>query len=77
VVGRFTRDDVVATYGDACFYCDGPFESLDHYVPIAAGGHHAVYNVRPSCMGCNWSKGTTTGEAFEAKAKNAPHSTRE
>lgn len=54
VVDDFTRDDVVARYGDACAHCGGPFQELDHYpIPVCEGGPHTLDNVRPSCTACN------------------------
>lgn len=39
----FTRDDLIARYGDACHHCGGPFEELDHHpVPVLAGGAHTL-----------------------------------
>jgi 5-methylcytosine-specific restriction endonuclease McrA len=43
-------------WGDRCVYCDGPFEVIDHRIPIAAGGHHTVDNVVPACGDCNQKK---------------------
>ena len=61
VVVSFTREELIAQYGDACFYCDdGAFEELDHYIPITAGGSHALANMRPSCTACNSRKRWTT-----------------
>lgn len=57
VVEGFTKQDVIERYGDSCHYCtDGAFEELDHHVPVAAGGHHTLGNVRPSCASCNNEK---------------------
>lgn len=53
-----TKEQVIATYGDGCFYCvEGPFRELDHFVPITMGGWHLLENVRPSCRTCNVRKG--------------------
>lgn len=54
----FTREDVVAEYGDRCVYCGGEFQELDHYVPLAKGGEHSLENVRPSCASDNNRKGS-------------------
>lgn len=59
MVERFTRDEVVTRYGDACSYCGGAFEELDHWVPVELGGEHTLDNVRPSCHRCNNRKGRT------------------
>ncbi|MFJ3270334.1 HNH endonuclease [Streptomyces sp. NPDC086776] len=42
--------------GAKCFYCEGPFEHLDHFIPIAKGGPHAIQNLVPSCADCNLRK---------------------
>lgn len=68
VVEPFTKAELVARWGDACWHCGGPFEELDHaVVPVALGGHHTLENCRPSCAPCN-AKGcgvrrTNTNEA--------------
>lgn len=62
VADLLTRRDVVAVYGDACFYCGGEFMELDHYTPVTKGGTHVLDNVRPSCRTCNSRKYNTDGE---------------
>ncbi|PAU90096.1 hypothetical protein CK505_12515 [Kocuria sp. WN036] len=52
IVDPFTREDIVARYGPDCWYCGGPFEELDHNIPIAANGPHSLENCRPSCSSC-------------------------
>ena len=52
-VVSFTREALVERYGDRCFHCGGPFESLDHWPQIVSrGGEHSLENCRPSCMNC-------------------------
>lgn len=48
---------LVARHDGKCAYCDkpGPVE-LDHVVPLARGGRHAIGNLLPACMRCNRSK---------------------
>jgi hypothetical protein len=54
VVVEFTKADVIAAHGDACWHCGGEFEELDHFpVHVAAAGPHCLDNVRPSCITCN------------------------
>lgn len=54
VMESFTKADLIARWGDACFHCGGPFEELDHWpVPICRGGHHSLESTRPSCQQCN------------------------
>lgn len=56
-VEPFTHSDLIATYGDSCFYCEtGAFEHLDHFIPVKLGGPHTLANVRPSCAACNLAK---------------------
>lgn len=42
--------------GGRCIYCEGPFEHVDHFMPLALGGRHALDNLVPSCSKCNLSK---------------------
>ncbi|MFD9918655.1 HNH endonuclease [[Kitasatospora] papulosa] len=42
--------------GAKCFYCEGPFEHLDHFIPIAKGGAHVIHNLVPACADCNLRK---------------------
>lgn len=54
VVERFTRDDLIARYGDACAHCGGTFDELDHYpIPVSQGGPHTIENCKPACTPCN------------------------
>lgn len=42
-----------------CFYCKIPCElnfHVDHFVPLARGGAHALANLRIACPSCNFSK---------------------
>lgn len=50
---KVTREDLISIHGDKCKHCGGPFESADHWpIPVSQGGHHAAYNMVPSCMDC-------------------------
>lgn len=44
-----------------CFYCDVELtkenRSVDHVVPLALSGVHEPFNLVPSCISCNSSKG--------------------
>lgn len=73
VVEFFTREDVIAAYGDACVHCEvGEFEQLDHYpVAVADGGHHTLENVRPSCGDCNRRGGLEVRRRRAAAKKEA------
>lgn len=43
--------------GRRCFYCGGPYETIDHTIPISRGGSKWPANLRPACFSCNASKG--------------------
>ncbi len=53
--------------GERCLYCGGPYQHLDHLVPVAAGGRHALWNLAPSCRACNTSKGDSDPIAWVEK----------
>ena len=55
VVESFTVAEMVAYWGNGerCIYCDGPFQEMDHLIPVGLGGHHVISNVAPSCAPCN------------------------
>lgn len=51
--------ETVADFNGLCAYCqERPFEHLEHFIPIDAGGGTTVGNVVPACGRCNWSKGS-------------------
>lgn len=58
---RITAEEwaaVVAWYDGRCAYCDAAGKmTMDHVVPLALGGKHAVENVVPACKTCNGRKG--------------------
>ncbi|MFD9903142.1 HNH endonuclease [Streptomyces sp. NPDC059063] len=47
---------LIEELGANCLYCGGPFEHLDHFIPIAKGGAHCIENLVPACAPCNLSK---------------------
>lgn len=49
-----------------CAYCDGPFESLDHFLPVSQGGATWVGNVVPACLSCQMAKGSQIPQAVTA-----------
>lgn len=60
-------------HGYRCAHC-GADESkskltLDHIVPIKAGGRHTKSNVQPLCRSCNSRKGDRCDAASKAKAQ--------
>lgn len=60
-VAHVTGKDIirlVARFDGRCAYCKtGRYEHLDHVVPVALGGRHAIGNLLPACRACNLSKG--------------------
>lgn len=42
--------------GTGCLYCHAPGAQLDHVVPLAKGGAHAIWNLVPACINCNMGK---------------------
>lgn len=43
-------------FGGSCAYCDAPANTVDHVLPIARGGRHAIGNLLPACKSCNSQK---------------------
>ncbi|MGW3724822.1 HNH endonuclease [Streptomyces sp. NPDC000851] len=39
-----------------CVACGGPFEHIDHNVPLIRGGSHTLDNLLPLCQDCNLAK---------------------
>lgn len=58
--GRLTAEDwegVCKKYQYKCVYCGQKKKlTIDHEVPLAAGGKHEVSNVVPACQRCNSQK---------------------
>ena len=46
----------LAAFGRKCAYCGGPYEELDHIIPLSRGGSNKISNIVPSCVHCNRSK---------------------
>lgn len=52
-------DGLIRAYGNRCCYCHkdlGDKPTIDHIVPIKAGGTSAVSNLTLACQSCNSSK---------------------
>lgn len=46
-------------FGFSCAYCGGPYEVLEHFIPLKRGGEGTtVINCFPACVHCNRKKGT-------------------
>lgn len=46
----------MAYYGFVCWICGDHGDTVDHVKPLAAGGLHALSNLRPACRFCNTKK---------------------
>lgn len=46
----------IAFYGTKCWMCGGPYEALDHVIPLSKGGTNWPANLRPACKSCNSRK---------------------
>jgi len=53
-----TESDFAQLYSKPCIYCGNKSEQIDHVVPLARGGRHAIGNLAPACTSCNQSKGS-------------------
>ena len=52
----------LTTYNCLCAYCGGPYEVLEHIVPISGGGGTTQVNCAPSCYSCNGRKLDKVGD---------------
>lgn len=57
----------IAYYGYRCAYCGGPYEELDHVIPLSRGGSNWASNLRPACRSCNRRKHSKTLSEFLAQ----------
>lgn len=58
--GRATDAQIAARFaywGNRCWMCGGPAESVDHFIPVSRGGTNWPANLRPACRSCNSRKG--------------------
>lgn len=58
-IERFSIEQLdarMSVFGHCCAYCSGPFEEVDHVIPLARGGLHILANLRPACRACNRRK---------------------
>jgi 5-methylcytosine-specific restriction endonuclease McrA len=56
---------ILAQADGHCAYCGKEAKlTLDHVIPLAKGGKHAIDNVVPACLHCNASKGARTPEQW-------------
>lgn len=40
-----------------CYLCDGPYEEIEHLIPVILGGDYGPENTRPVCIQCNRGPG--------------------
>ncbi|MFE7624229.1 HNH endonuclease [Streptomyces sp. NPDC057509] len=56
-VTPFTHEDMLRDWEDhdlyGCAFCGGPYEEIEHLVPLSRGGEHSLANIVPSCIECN------------------------
>jgi 5-methylcytosine-specific restriction endonuclease McrA len=57
--------DRIRFHGHRCYYCKGPYEAIDHRIPLARGGPHLPGNIVPACKSCNSRKNTKTEREFK------------
>ena len=56
-----------------CFYCQMPATTVDHVIPIIAGGDPIAYdNLVSSCASCNSKKGSRSEGVFLARTATPP-----
>jgi 5-methylcytosine-specific restriction endonuclease McrA len=48
--------ETLAIFHGRCAYCHGPYQVLEHYIPIVAGGGTTKENCVPACISCNSKK---------------------
>ena len=56
LAGTLTDEEwlaVLEKHGWSCAFCGGPFESLEHRVPLHQGGGTTAQNCVPACISCN------------------------
>jgi 5-methylcytosine-specific restriction endonuclease McrA len=54
---RILDKEILAIQSSNCVGCGSDDVTIDHIVPLARGGRHAVGNLQPLCRSCNGSKG--------------------
>lgn len=73
--GKYTNQEIdllLLAQEGLCYYCavhlvneDGkPKFHIDHYIPLAEGGHNEISNLVLSCPPCNLRKGIEEGSKF-------------
>lgn len=58
LVTRRDLERLIYRHRGLCAYCQlKPWKHIDHVIPLARGGRHAIGNLLPACQDCNQSKG--------------------
>lgn len=71
----FKKDVIIEAQGNKCYYCMRPFSNklrctIDHLIPISAGGSDELENLVGSCKYCNKAKGSLDEQEFLELAHN-------
>ncbi len=57
---RFRKGEIdcrFQQFNNTCAYCGATGDlHIEHFIPIAKGGPHAIGNIVPACQSCNFSK---------------------
>ena len=59
--------NLLEEHGYCCVYCGGPYQALDHVIPLSRGGGGGIENLRPSCQRCNSQKHAKTPQEWLLK----------
>ena len=54
-----------------CAYCQGPFETMEHVIPLGWGAGTTANNVVPCCRQCNQQYGQVMNKVRETRQKLA------
>ena len=67
------RLEVLARDQWSCFYCQMPATTVDHVIPIIAGGDPIAFdNLVSCCASCNSKKGSRSEGVFLARKATPP-----
>lgn len=55
--------ETLETFHHHCAYCSGPYQLMEHYIPITEGGGTTQENCVPGCFSCNSKKSNKHPEA--------------
>lgn len=53
-------ETILRSWNYTCYHCGGPYEELEHVIPVSKAGGTTASNCRPVCSYCNSLKGTNT-----------------